>query len=173
MLIYKISKLKMMERTKNKHKNVFLSFRLGKETFAVSVIKVLEVLQQQHITEVPDVPNFIKGVINFRGDILPIFDARLKFNLKVNDKEEKNVIIVLDLSFENQKMRIGAIADGVKDVIAFDDSEIKPVPDMGLKYNAEFLSGMIKSGESFIMILNVDKVFSADEVKILQSNSEK
>ncbi len=160
-----------MERTKNKHKNVFLSFRLGKETFAVSVIKVLEVLQQQHITEVPDVPSFIKGVINFRGDILPIFDARLKFNIKVNEKEEKNVIIVLDLTSENQKMRIGAVADGVKDVLAFDETEIKPVPEMGLKYNAEFISGMIKSGEGFIMILNVDKVFTTDEVKILSNAS--
>lgn len=160
-----------MERTKNKHKNVFLSFRLGKETFAVSVIKVLEVLQQQHITEIPDVPSYIKGVINFRGDILPIFDARLKFNLKVDENEEKNVIIVLDLTSEDQKMRIGAIADGVKDVLAFDETEIKPVPEMGLKYNAEYISGMIKSGEGFIMILNVDKVFTADEVKFLNKAS--
>lgn len=160
-----------MERTKNKHKNVFLSFRLGKETFAVSVIKVLEVLQQQHITEIPDVPSYIKGVINFRGDILPIFDARMKFNLRVDDNEEKNVIIVLDLTSENQKMRIGAIADGVKDVLAFDESEIKPVPEMGLRYNAEFISGMIKSGESFIMILNVDKVFTAEEVKFLNNTA--
>lgn len=156
-----------MERTKNKHKNVFLSFRLGKETFAVSVIKVLEVLQQQHITEIPDVPPYIKGVINFRGDILPIFDARLKFNLKVQEEEEKNVIIVLDLSADDQKMRIGAIADGVRDVLAFDETEIKPVPEMGLKYNAEYISGMIKSGDGFIMILNVDKVFTTEEVSML------
>lgn len=160
-----------MERTKNKHKNVFLSFRLGKETFAVSVIKVLEVLQQQHITEIPDVPSYIKGVINFRGDILPIFDSRLKFNLKVDEDEEKNVIIVLDLTNDNQKMRIGAIADGVKDVLAFDETEIKPVPEMGLKYNAEYINGMIKSGDSFIMILNVDKVFTAEEVKFLNNTS--
>lgn len=160
-----------MERTKNKHKNVFLSFRLGKETFAVSVIKVLEVLQQQHITEIPDVPAYIKGVINFRGDILPIFDARLKFNLKVDEDEEKNVIIVLDLTGENQKMRIGAIADGVKDVLAFDETEIKPVPEMGLKYNAEYISGMIKSGDSFIMVLNIDKVFTAEEVKFLNNTA--
>lgn len=156
-----------MERTKNKHKNVFLSFKLGKETFAVSVIKVLEVLQQQHITEIPDVPDYIKGVINFRGDILPIFDARLKFNLKVQNQNDKNVIIVLDLSSENQNMRIGAIADDVRDVLAFDETDIKPVPEMGLKYNVEYISGMIKSGEGFIMILNVDKVFSVDEVKLL------
>jgi Chemotaxis signal transduction protein len=161
-----------MERTKNKHKNVFLSFRLGKETFAVSVKKVLEVLQQQHITEVPDVPSYIKGVINFRGDILPICDARLKFNLPVQSADEKCVIIVLDLQVNEHKMRIGAIADGVKDVIAIEESDIKPVPEMGLKYNAEFLSGMIKSGENFIMVLNVDKVFATDEVTQIQKSIE-
>jgi purine-binding chemotaxis protein CheW len=153
-----------MERTKNKHKNVFLSFRLGKETFAVSVKKVLEVLQKQHITEVPDVPACIKGVINFRGDILPICDARLKFNMIVDPDEEKYVVIVLDLENNNQKMRIGAIANGVEDVISIDETDIRPIPEMGLKYNAEYLSGMIKSGEGFIMILDVDKVFTNDEV---------
>jgi purine-binding chemotaxis protein CheW len=161
-----------MERTKNKHKNVFLSFRLGKETFAVSVKKVLEVLQQQNITEVPDVPPYIKGVINFRGDILPICDARIKFNIAVQSNDEKNVVIVLDLENDNQKMRIGAIADGVKDVISIDETDIRPVPQMGLKYNAEFLSGMIKSGDTFIMVLNVDKVFTTGEISQLQLTIE-
>lgn len=161
-----------MERTKNKHKNVFLSFRLGKETFAVSVKKVLEVLQQQHITEVPDVPSYVKGVINFRGDILPISDARMKFNLPVQSTDEKCVIIVLDLQVSEHKMRIGAIVDGVKDVIAIEESDIKPVPEMGLKYNAEFLTGMIKSGENFIMVLNVDKVFTANDVTQIQTSVE-
>lgn len=156
-----------MVRIKNKHKNVFLSFRLGKETFAVSVKKVLEVLQKQHITEVPEVPAYIKGVINFRGDILPICDARLKFNMEINSEEDKNVVIVLDLENNEQKMRIGAIADAVKDVISIEEIDIRPVPEMGLTYNAEFLSGMIKSGDSFIMVLNVDKVFTTDDVTLI------
>jgi purine-binding chemotaxis protein CheW len=156
---------------KNKHKKVFLSFRLGKETFAVSVKKVLEVLQKQHITEVPDVPPYIRGVINFRGDILPICDARLKFSIESITDDEKHVIIVLDLENNNQRLRIGAIADGVKDVISIEETDIKPVPEMGLRYNAEFLTGMIKSGEGFIMILNVDKVFTTDEVDFLKNAS--
>ncbi len=161
-----------MERTKNKHKNVFLSFRLGKETFAVSVKKVLEVLQQQHITEVPDVPPYIKGVINFRGDILPICDARIKFNLPVQSNDEKSVVIVLDLQNNDRTIRIGAIADGVKDVISIEETDIRPVPEMGLKYNAEYLSGMIKSGDTFIMVLNVDKVFTTDDVTQIQTSIE-
>jgi purine-binding chemotaxis protein CheW len=162
-----------MERIKNKHKNVFLSFKLGKELFAVSVKKVLEVLQHQHITEIPDLPEYIKGVINFRGDILPIFDARLKFNLKVqSENDNQTVIIVLDLSMESKNIRIGAVVDGVKDVITFDEADIKPVPEMGLIYNAEYINGMIKIGNSFIMILNVDKVFTSDEASIIKISTE-
>jgi purine-binding chemotaxis protein CheW len=160
-----------MERTKSKHKNVFLSFRLGKETFAVSVKKVLEVLQRQNITEVPDVPSYIKGVINFRGDILPIYDARIKFNIAVQSDDQKNVVIVLDLDSNNQKMRIGAIADEVKDVISIEETDIRPVPEMGFKYNVEFLSGMIKSVDGFIMVLNVDKIFSTEDVSIISAVS--
>lgn len=161
-----------MDRTKNKHKKVFLSFRLGKETFAVSVKKVLEVLQKQHITEVPDAPGYIRGVINFRGEILPICDARIKFNMHHDDDEEKYVIIVLDLENQDRRMRIGALADGVEDVISVEETDIKAVPEMGLKYNAEFLSGMIRSGEGFIMVLNVDKVFTTDETSILSKVKE-
>jgi purine-binding chemotaxis protein CheW len=152
-----------MERVRNKHKNVFLSFKLGKETFAVSVNKVLEVLQKQHITEIPDLPKYIKGVINFRGDILPVFDARLKFNLEIPDNDIQNVIIVFDLATENKKTRIGGVVDGVKDVLPFEESEIKPVPELGLKYNADYIKGMIKMGENFIMVLDIDKVFSDEE----------
>lgn len=161
-----------MDRIKNKHKKVFLSFRLGKETFAVSVKKVLEVLQKQHITEVPDVPEYIRGVINFRGDILPICDARLKFNIGGQTNEEKYVVIVLDLENNGQRLRIGAIADGVKDVISIEETDMKPVPEMGLRYNAEFLTGMIKSGDSFIMILNVDRVFTTEEVGLINKVTE-
>lgn len=161
-----------MDRIKNKHKKVFLSFRLGKETFAVSVKKVLEVLQKQHITEVPDVPDYIRGVINFRGDILPICDAKLKFNMSGLTDEDKYVIIVLDLENNNQRLRIGAIADGVKDVISIEETDIRPVPEMGLRYNAEFLNGMIKNGDGFIMVLNVDKVFTTDEVGLIAKATE-
>jgi purine-binding chemotaxis protein CheW len=161
-----------MERAKNKNKNVFLSFRLGKETFAVSVKKVLEVLQKQQITEVPDVPEYIKGVINFRGDILPICDSRVKFNIPVPSDDEKNVVIVLDLENNGKKMRIGAIADGVKDVISIEETDIRPIPEMGLKYNVEYLSGMIKNRDNFIMILNVDKVFTSEETTQIQKSIE-
>jgi len=156
---------------KNKHKNTYLSFRLGKEIFTISVKKVLEVLQKQYITEMPDMPNYIKGVINFRGDILPVIDARVKFNMHVTDLESY-VIIVLEITDNDKTIRVCALVDSVKDVISVDDNEIKPVPEMGLKYNTEYLHGMIKTDESFITILNVDKIFSTTQLNEISNSIE-
>ncbi len=155
-----------MAIAKNKHKNTFLSFHIGKEIFAISVKKVLEVLEKQHITEIPDVPNYVKGVINFRGDILPVIDTRIKFNIPIIDSQSF-VVIVMELSENEKNMRVCAIVDNVQDVIAVDDNEVKPVPELGLKYKSDFLTGMIKTEESFIMILDINKVFSFEEIEMM------
>ncbi len=150
-----------------KRKNTFLSFRIGKETFAVSVQKVLEVLERQHITEVPNVPDYVEGVINFRGKIIPVIDTRLKFNLPKRTGDKKYVIIVFDIHVEEKKMLVGATADSVNDVIALEESNILEVPEMGFNYNVDFLLGMLKNETSFTMILDIDKVFSKEDVNIL------
>jgi purine-binding chemotaxis protein CheW len=150
-----------------KRKNTFLSFRIGKETFAVSVHKALEVLEKQYITQVPNVPAYIEGVINFRGKIIPVIDARMKFKLPKRGIDDKYVVIVFDLTIEGKKMIIGAMADSVQDVIGFEDSNILEVPELGFNYNAEFILGMLKNENSFTMILDIDKVFSTEEVDVL------
>jgi purine-binding chemotaxis protein CheW len=160
----------MMRNTKRK--NTFLSFRIGKETFAVSVQKVLEVLEKQYITEVPNVPEYVEGVINFRGKIIPVIDTRIKFNLPKRTEGEKYVVIVFDIHVEEKKMLIGAMADSVHDVLALDESNILDVPEMGYNYNAEFLLGMLKNETSFTMILNIDKVFSKEDVNLLTQTGE-
>ncbi len=155
-----------------KRKNTFLSFRIGKETFAVSVQKVLEVLEKQYITEVPNVPEYVEGVINFRGKIIPVIDTRTKFNLPKRTEDEKYVVIVFDVHVEEKKMLIGAMADSVHDVLGLDDSNVLDVPDMGYNYNTDFLLGMLKNETSFTMILDIDKVFSKEDVNILNQTSE-
>jgi purine-binding chemotaxis protein CheW len=154
-----------------KKKNTFLSFRIGKETFAVSVQKALEVLEKQYITQVPNVPSYIEGVINFRGKIIPVIDARLKFNIPKRQEGEKYVVIVFDLLVDNKKMVIGAMADSVHDVIAFDEENILEVPELGFNYNVEFILGMLKNEGSFTMILDIDQVFSSEEVNIINQTS--
>lgn len=152
--------------------NTYLSFVVGEEQFAVNVTKVLEVLQKQTITKVPNAPDFIKGIINFRGEVVPVFEMRIKFNLAERDETKGYVIIILDLQSGEETVRIGAIADKVKDVIALNDSDIKPVPAMNKDFNTDFLQGIVKLNDKFILLLNVDKVFTNNQLQQLHDSSE-
>jgi len=151
----------------NTTKQAYLSFRLSKELFAVNAFKVLEVLEQQTITEIPQTPDYVLGVINFRGEILPVFDTRKKFNMPDKLENQKFVIIVLDLNINGQQVFIGTTADAVKDVIEIDEKEIKDVPEVGSSFNIEFMDGIIYRDNGFIMLLNVDKIFSEENVDIM------
>jgi purine-binding chemotaxis protein CheW len=144
--------------------NTYLSFIVGDELFGVNVTKVLEVLQKQKITPVPNTPNFIRGIINFRGEIVPVFDTRIKFNLEERDPSLSFVIMILDLQSADSSVRVGAVVDKVKNVIILDNEEIKPVPVMSSKFNSEFLQGIVKQNDEFILLLNVDKIFTDFEI---------
>jgi purine-binding chemotaxis protein CheW len=150
--------------------NTYLSFSINNELFAINVSKVLEVLQKQPITQVPDAPEFIRGIINFRGEVVPVFETRVRFRFPPRHPDDPFVIIVLDLSSENFTMRMGAIVDKVRDVIIIDNNDIKPVPPMSKDFNTEFIAGIYKLNDDFVMILNVEKLFSStdyDEANML------
>ncbi|MDP4266490.1 MAG: chemotaxis protein CheW [Bacteroidota bacterium] len=153
-------------------KKSYLAFRLDEEIFAVGVAKVLEILEMQPITKVPKTPKYMRGVINMRGDVIPVIDARLKFNMSVTEDTIRTVIIVLELEIRNKKVILGAIADSVKEVLEISDDEIKDVPEIGSKYNTEFITGMVKSGEYFIMLLDIDKVFSIEDIISVKDDNE-
>jgi len=120
-------------------KQAYLSFKLNNELFAVSTFKVLEVLEKQHITQVPKAPEYVMGIINFRGEVLPVIDTRRKFKMPPRAENQKFVIMVLDLQLNNERYQLGAVADGVKDVFEIGEHEIKEVPKMGLNYNTDFI----------------------------------
>lgn len=149
----------------------YLSFTLENETFAVNVHKVLEVLEKQHITKVPNAPHYIKGVINFRGEVIPVIESRDKFNMSPRTSDDKVVIIVLDVKKATGNLMVAAIADQVQDVLEIQPEDIAAVPEMGSNYNTEFIIGMVKADEGFMMILDTDRIFSEDEIALL--NSEK
>ena len=151
----------------------YLSFGLSDENFAVSVHKVLEVLERQKVTRVPKTPAYIEGVINFRGEILPVIKTREKFNMTPRKVDEKYVIIVLELVIKGKTVILGATADEVRDVMEINKYEIKDVPELGTDYDTSFLEGMIKVDDSFIMFLNVDKIFSEDEIIKVSEISKK
>jgi purine-binding chemotaxis protein CheW len=149
--------------------NSFLSFRIGNETFAANVKNVLNILEMTKITSVPKAPAYMKGVINLRGSVLPVIDSRLKFNLEESDFTSNTCIIVLELHTGSDPIIIGTIVDAVKEVLEIEDNNILPPPSIGTSYRTDFLKGMYKSDEGFIMILDAEKVFASDEIIDIQN----
>lgn len=151
----------------------YLSFKLGNEVFAVPVNEVLNILEMTRITAIPKAPVFLKGVINLRGMVLPIVDARIKFNMEEQEYTTNTCIIVLDLVSNNELVHVGFIVDQVLEVLELDESQIGPTPSLGSNYKAEFITGMATINEEFIMLLNMEKIFSLNEITLLKTeNSE-
>jgi purine-binding chemotaxis protein CheW len=148
-------------------KETYLTFKLGQEFFAVSVANVLEVLEKQQITPVPRAPEHILGIINFRGNILPVVDTREKFNLSASETDLNCILIVFEMGTDENHFSIAATADAVKDVIEISRDEIKPIPEMGLRYDTQFIRGAVRREESFILLLETDKVFSLSDAEVI------
>jgi purine-binding chemotaxis protein CheW len=150
----------------------FLSFKLDQEIFAINVERVLEILEMKQITKVPKSPDYLCGVINLRGNVLPVIDTRIKFGLSATEFTVNTCIVVLHISFENEFLTIGALVDSVQEVLDIKDDQFQIPPTIGLKYRAEFISGMYKIDEQFIMLLDIDKVFSPDEIVEVKESKE-
>jgi purine-binding chemotaxis protein CheW len=146
----------------------YLTFRLGDETFAANVKQVLEILEIPRITKVPHSPDAMRGVINLRGNVMPVINARLKFGLPDAPDTVTSCIIVMELQIEDQQVALGAVVDAVQEVIEISDESLQPAPSIGSKYKSEFIRGMAKINDQFIMILDLDLIFSTDEATILQ-----
>lgn len=142
----------------------FLSFTLGEEVFAINVSKVINILELKPITKVPRTPNFLKGVINLRGTVLPVIDLRLKFGLPEKEATVDTSIIVLNIEKDGEDVLLGILVDAVKEVLEFKTDEIAPAPSIGTKYDSNFIQGMWRIEDSFIMVLDIDKVFSIEEI---------
>lgn len=144
----------------------YLTFKLGQEFFAVNVANVLEVLEKQHITKVVRAPEHILGIINFRGNILPVIDTRQKFNLSFTDIDSDYILIVFEMGSDENHFSVAATADAVKDVIEISPEEIKPVPDMGMSYEAQFIRGTIQYQGNFVLILETEKIFLLSDTEV-------
>lgn len=152
--------------------NTFLSFKLGEEEFAAHVGKVLNILEMTKITEVPKAPEYMKGVINLRGTVLPVIDTRIKFGMTKTEYTTNTCIIVLDIDMEGDSIHVGALVDSVQAVLELDNSQIMPAPSIGSKYKSEFIEGVANIDDKFIMILNMDAVFSSNELTNIQNQTK-
>lgn len=151
--------------------NSYLTFKLGEEEFAAHVGKVLNILEMTKITEVPKSPDYMKGVINLRGSVLPVIDTRIKFGMTPTEYTPNTCIVVMDIDMDGDSIHVGALVDSVQAVLEIDDSQILPPPSIGHKYRSEFIEGVANINETFIMILNMDEVFSSEEVHNLQDTA--
>jgi purine-binding chemotaxis protein CheW len=147
----------------------YLTFKLGNEVFATDVAKVREVLDFTQITEIPRTPDFMSGVINLRGSVVPVVDLRLCFEMSKTEKTRNTCIVVVEVLLENESTVIGALADSVEEVIDLEPDQIQPAPRIGTQIRTDFIKGMGKRDNQFIMILDIDRVFSAEELMAVRT----
>lgn len=149
--------------------NQYLTFKLADELYAIGVNRVREVLEYTPVTTVPRTAEFMKGVINLRGSVIPVADLRMKFDLEEAEKTVETSIIVCEVRLGGEDVVIGMIADAVEEVVRMEPESIEPAPKVGTTVSSEFLAGIGKQNEQFVIILDIDKVFSEDEVAALSS----
>jgi purine-binding chemotaxis protein CheW len=144
--------------------NSYLTFKLGKEEFGAHVSQVLNILEMTKVTEVPKSPNYMKGVINLRGMVLPVIDTRIKFGMPETEYTTNTCIVVMDLDLADDTIHIGAIVDEVVSVTEIEENQIEPPPSIGSKYKSEFIYGMARVEDNFIMLIDMQKLISVDEL---------
>ena len=145
----------------------YLTFVLGTENFAVDVRNVREVLDFTDLTRVPRMPEFMRGVINLRGSVVPVIDMRLKFGMEKAEDTVDTCVIVMEISLDGETTVVGALADAVKEVFDLEAGQIEPPPRIGTSLNTDFIRGMGKHDEEFIIILDINRVFSAEELALV------
>ncbi len=158
-----------MNEKMSKTMNQYLTFILDRELYAMDIAKVQEVLEYMDITRVPRMPEFMRGVINVRGRAVPVVDLRMKFGLTKTVQTVNTCIIIMEVDVDGESTILGALADSVREVFNLEPDQIEPAPRLGTRIKTEFIEGMGKQGEEFIIILNIDKVFSAEELSLVQS----
>ena len=145
----------------------YLSFRLQEETFCVKVEQVREILDQVALTRVPQMPDFVLGVINLRGAVVPVIDLRRKFGMPPREQTRDSCIVVLEVDIDGQETVVGALADSVREVLDLDAAQIEPPPRLGTGMKNSFIRGMGKKNGEFQIILDIQKIFSTAELAIL------
>jgi len=156
-----------MIAAKNNDIESYLTFKIGDELFAVNVIKIHSILELTRITKIPRTPKYIRGIINHHGAVLPIVDIRDKFDLEPTDLNSGACILALDIEMEGKLFKIGALVDSVDEVIELDSALILPAPHLGKTYRSDFIDGFYKTDTSVTMILNIDKLFSEDDITVI------
>ena len=146
----------------------YLTFLLAGEEYAISILKVKEIIEYDTVTVVPKTPKWIRGVINLRGSVVPVVDLAVKFGLEERPVTRTSCIVIVDGQLENQNTTMGIVADAVSQVMDLAANDIREVPEFGTRVQVNYLLGMAQLGKKFALLLDVDKVLSTDELLNLE-----
>ena len=147
----------------------YLTFYLGDEQYGIAIDKIKEIIAMMNVTSVPKTPPFMRGVINLRGSIIPVVDTRLRFNMDYREEDMHTTIIIIEV----EKVNIGFIVDRVEEVASIDPSNLSEPPKFGNNIDTDFICSMAQIGDSVVMILDVLKLFEADELVSLEHIQQK
>jgi purine-binding chemotaxis protein CheW len=142
----------------------YLTFSLAGEEYGIGILKVKEIIGMMAITHVPQTPEYVKGVINLRGKVIPVIDLRLKFGIEPIEYSERTCIIVVEISSTAKTISMGIVVDSVSEVLNIKSGDIEDTPSFGTKLKTEFILGMAKTGSSVKILLDIDLVLADEEV---------
>ncbi len=146
----------------------YLTFSLAEEDYGIGILKIKEIIGMMPVTTVPQTPEFVKGVINLRGKVIPVIDLRLRFGLEWLDYTERTCIIVVEIEGSSGTIQIGIVVDSVSEVLNIKKEDIEDTPAFGVKININYILGMAKMGGGVKILLDIDSVLNADEMNILE-----
>ena len=149
----------------------FLTFLLGGEMFAINILSIKEIIEYQPLTEVPLMPDFIRGVMNLRGAVVPVIDLAARFQRPVTEVGRRTCIVILEICHEDRVQDVGIVVDAVSEVIELKASQIEPPPAFGAKVRTDFIQGMFRAETRFVIILNIGSVLSLEEMIMLAESS--
>lgn len=157
-----------MQENKAISSQQYVTFSLSQELFGVEVSRTREILSLTPVTRVPHTPEYLLGVINLRGQVVPVVDMRLKLGFKAGEETDDTCIIVVDVQVDGEVITVGALADAVREVMDIRSDQIEPPPRLGTRLKTEFINGMGKVDEQFMILLNIDRVFNSEELVLVQ-----
>ncbi|ERP31695.1 chemotaxis protein CheW [Chitinivibrio alkaliphilus] len=150
----------------------YLTFHLGDESYGLGILKVQQIIHMQDITAVPKTPDFIAGVINLRGKVIPVVELRRKFDMETIAYTDDTVIIVVQVEREEDTLIMGVIVDGVREVLEVSSDHIEKTPAFGTAVDTAFILGVAKLQEKVVMLLDIDKVLSSKEIETVSNITE-
>jgi purine-binding chemotaxis protein CheW len=156
----------MSEMENDLEQTQYLTFQLAGEEYAIGILQVKEIIAYGTLTKVPQTPRSIRGVINLRGNVVAVADLAVKFGLPPSPITDRSCVIIVETNPEGEKIVVGIVADSVSQVIDLPAKEVLPAPEFGTHIRLDFLRGMGKAGQKFVLVLDIDKVLAAEDINL-------